>query len=84
MSGLIKSPAPNKRPNNLCTTIIMVYDPLRPSPRNNRPRLHTKVHSKQSLVLWLAITKEVIRPQVPLRPPCYDFSPLAEPRFDVA
>ena len=27
-------------------------------------------------------SKEVIRPQVPLRPPCYDFSPLVEPRFD--
>ena len=26
---------------------------------------------------------EVIQPQVPLRPPCYDFSPLAKPRFDV-
>gem|GEM_PF-1082859 len=26
--------------------------------------------------------KEVIRPQVPLRPPCYDFSPLAGLRFD--
>jgi hypothetical protein len=28
------------------------------------------------------ITKEVIRLQVPLQPPCYDFSPLAELRFD--
>ena len=27
-------------------------------------------------------TKEVIRPQVPLRPPCYDFSLVADPRFD--
>ena len=27
-------------------------------------------------------TKEVIRLQVPLQPPCYDFSPLVEPRFD--
>jgi hypothetical protein len=26
--------------------------------------------------------KEVIRPQVPLRPPCYDFSLVADPRFD--
>jgi len=24
----------------------------------------------------------VIRPQVPLRPPCYDFSLVADPRFD--
>ena len=27
-------------------------------------------------------SKEVIRPQVPLRPPCYDFSLVAGPRFD--
>ena len=29
-------------------------------------------------------SKEVIRPQVPLRPPCYDFSLVADPRFDSA
>lgn len=28
--------------------------------------------------------KEVIRPQVPLRPPCYDFSLVADLRFDNA
>ena len=32
----------------------------------------------------LLFSKEVIRPQVPLRPPCYDFSPVAELRFDSA
>ena len=26
---------------------------------------------------------EVIQPQIPLRLPCYDLSPLAEPRFDL-
>ena len=31
---------------------------------------------------YIVRSKEVIRPQVPLRPPCYDFSPLAELRFD--
>src|ERR671932_686568 len=30
------------------------------------------------------VSKEVIRPQVPLRPPCYDFSLVADPRFDSA
>ena len=29
-------------------------------------------------------SKEVIRPQVPLRPPCYDFSLVADLRFDNA
>jgi len=29
-------------------------------------------------------TKEVIRPQVPLRSPCYDFSLVADLKFDNA
>ena len=33
-------------------------------------------------MLRRGVAKEVIRPQVPLRPPCYDFSPLAEPPLD--
>lgn len=32
--------------------------------------------------LCILFAKEVIRPQVPLRPPCYDFSPLSELAFD--
>jgi len=30
------------------------------------------------------IAKEVIHPQVPLRIPCYDLAPLAEPGFESA
>ena len=30
------------------------------------------------------LSKEVIRPQVPLRPPCYDFTLLTKLRFDAA
>ena len=41
-----------------------------------------KVHSV-SIAPWLN-SEEVIRPQVPLRPPCYDFSPLTGLRFDAA
>jgi len=29
------------------------------------------------------MSKEVIEPQVPLRLPCYDLAPLAEPGFDL-
>lgn len=39
------------------------------------------------LLLWAGATPrsrsvEVIQPQIPLRLPCYDLSPLAKPRFD--
>ena len=30
-----------------------------------------------SLPFWVALKKEVIQPQVPLRLPCYDFAPVA-------
>jgi hypothetical protein len=30
---------------------------------------------------WLP-RKEVIQPQLPLRLPCYDFTPIADPTFD--
>ena len=49
---------------------------------------HRKLHIRND---WLTVTiclpvrlifsKEVIRPQVPLRPPCYDFSLLVYLRF---
>ncbi len=32
----------------------------------------------------LSMSKEVIRPQVPLRSPCYDFSLVTNPKFDNA
>ena len=37
----------------------------------------SKPHSQSEI-----FSKEVIRPQVPLRPPCYDFSPLIDNWFD--
>ena len=32
-------------------------------------------------ITWLP-RKEVIQPQLPLRLPCYDFTPIADPTFD--
>ena len=46
-------------------------------------RLHPHISASSSPITTpRGRYKEVIRPQVPLRPPCYDFSPLAEPGFD--
>ena len=44
--------------------------------------LYIDTPSLQCVVALLGYTKEVIRLQVPLQPPCYDFSPLAELRFE--
>ena len=53
------------------------------------PDLYRKLHSSMKCHMTLYTScrpesKEVIRPQVPLRPPCYDFSLVADPRFDSA
>ena len=36
-------------------------------------------HSDVSIGLLPILRKEVIQPQVPLRLPCYDFTPVADP-----
>ena len=42
-----------------------------------------KVFSKRRLGLGSAfLRKEVIQPHLPVRLPCYDFTPIANPTFD--
>ena len=64
---------------------------LRPSPRTHARSCIFLGHTcnrQTAQILYTQvvrpITKEVIQPQVPLRLPCYDFSPVADPRFDSA
>jgi hypothetical protein len=59
-------------------------DPLRPSPRTLILGCTQIGSQTQAIVPSRLLSKEVIRPQVPLRPPCYDFFPLAETRFGTA
>ena len=44
------------------------------SKRTERQRLH-----EEAFPLGFFLRKEVIQPQVPLRLPCYDFTPVADP-----
>ena len=67
----------------LYTTVTANLSSLSPS----FPDLYRKLHSLSHDPLHISCrpeSKEVIRPQVPLRPPCYDFSLVADPRFDSA
>ncbi len=72
--------------HGLCTMLIVSIH----SPMDAHCNLHLqhscwKLHLIRNDQLTVTIclpvrfifSKEVIRPQVPLRPPCYDFSPLA-------
>ena len=49
---------------------------------------HTKQHSFSRLLVWRIhvskklLRKEVIQPHLPVRLPCYDFVPIADPTFD--
>ncbi len=74
-----------------CMAIIVVLisiKPLRPSPYTTGIGLHPfldLVHGSCTIytgLYFILFVKEVIRPQVPLRPPCYDFSPLSEFTLD--
>jgi hypothetical protein len=89
----------DERIRNLCMTIITsgTEHLLRPSTRIRHADLHlfcffiglcfvlnSQKAIRPPIVVVVIFSKEVIRPQVPLRPPCYDFSPVAELRFDSA
>ena len=75
----------------LCATIIVNSHLLRPSSSKGLIQSFLLLENCISFVLVTrpstqvsptVTLKEVIRPQVPLRPPCYDFSLVADPRFD--
>ena len=44
-------------------------------------RLATREHSSRTKAV-LFLRKEVIQPHLPVRLPCYDFTPIANPTFD--
>ena len=74
----------------LYTTVIADCSATSFVPHNNR-ELHIQLFGHTIVqedplhkVARTVKTKEVIQPQVPLRLPCYDFSPVADPRFDSA
>lgn len=73
-------PSPQRDPRLLCAP-----DPpplQRPSHPTNRlatPNPHTMWAGRALVVL---LRKEVIQPHLPVRLPCYDFVPIADPTFD--
>lgn len=49
------------------------------SPMNTHPPQPPSGHARECCVL---LRKEVIQPHLPVRLPCYDFVPIADPTFD--
>ena len=50
--------------------------------RRSSARGPSKLSSDARSTLGLLPRKEVIQPQLPLRLPCYDFTPITSPTFD--
>ena len=50
--------------------------------RRRRPVLATGLETKGARAHRVFLRKEVIQPQVPLRLPCYDFTPVADLTVD--
>ena len=51
-------------------------------PSNESPRITEPPHMWAGLSLVVLLRKEVIQPHLPVRLPCYDFVPIADPTFD--
>jgi hypothetical protein len=49
--------------------------------RTNQQPIHQRARSHRSNCSGIP-RKEVIQPQLPLRLPCYDFTPIIDPTFD--
>src|SRR4051794_25494667 len=54
----------------------------RVSPKSGRHARWPDVHADAGTALEELPRKEVIQPQLPLRLPCYDFTPIIDPTFD--
>src|ERR1700688_3977735 len=66
--------AQNPRPVNVCCA---------PSPRHYSHRLlHGLTRTQCAGVFVVLLRKEGIQPHLPVRLPCYDFVPIADPTFD--
>ncbi len=66
---------------------LFVYAPdLHPlqvtSHPTNRPGHRTPTRCGRAMSLVVLLRKEVIQPHLPVRLPCYDFVPIADPTFD--
>ena len=62
-------PTPASAPNNRCSTLELL-------PSHSLGRLLDLLRDQ------VLLRKEVIQPHLPVRLPCYDFVPIADPTFD--
>jgi hypothetical protein len=64
---------------------VVAPDPethYRPEPSNESPESPNSHTMRAGSGLVVLLRKEVIQPHLPVRLPCYDFVPIADPTFD--
>ena len=70
--GMVRSPCSTARPGS-----VDVLGPIRLDAAGLEGR-----RPQDRGTAWVLPRKEVIQPQLPLRLPCYDFTPVTSPTFD--
>ena len=93
-SGIVetRSPTPSKRKRRRWPACAPTREGPNPYQPRGRSRQSTPVHQLEvSRIGWHAMAtddgeillrKEVIQPHLPVRLPCYDFTPITDPTFD--
>ena len=72
------SPLSGVRSNHLSyRPLVHLWDTLINKKRNEDGHIHL-IFFDPMKYFWVILRKEVIQPQVPLRLPCYDFTPVAD------
>ena len=73
--------------NNLQCSVFKVHMRAIPSKLNNASSKHFVLtlgrYKLNHRLTWSLLRKEVIQPHLPIRLPCYDFTPIADPTFDI-
>ena len=81
-SPIVCLAASPERPTSACC----VHQNLKPTTGQahptNRCTHRTPTHCGRAMGLVVLLRKEVIQPHLPVRLPCYDFVPIADPTFD--
>ena len=73
-AAVLDTKATRSRPTSQCST-------LEPHPESERLKPGFWLHPPKTAQQML-LRKEVIQPHLPVRLPCYDFVPIADPTFD--
>lgn len=69
-------------PQNSVPTPLLTFA-VAPNPGHYNPTGSSRPHHPQwTVFIVVLLRKEVIQPHLPVRLPCYDFVPIADPTFD--